>query len=241
MATLFANIVDRIQNNYLLQATINLKYTQANIVESVNNAHKALVAKIRSIYPTRYSVDGATMGLVANQEHYNMPADFGELIRMEYLISGTAGAANALWMPMTRRDRTVRWEFSRRYYGRLLTLEPPYNYYRDELPAAASPWSITHRIGLIPIPIVTLANVMRPIYYYNIPTLSDGGTPADMLYTPEEWDLLVMFEAMELLYIKDSSIFQNYNWKDDLYHWRQKLTTALTPPDQNPDQIRITY
>lgn len=168
--------------------------------------------------------------LVADTELITAPEDFVSLVAMDYYY-------NARWIRMTElhnpfRDRE---HYDENHSGYITDSGiPPYRYYHLGW-ENSTPTAPTYKFGIRPIPKAAISDCIRWTYHWQPSMTMDD---ADLIILPDSiWESLCILEAINWLYIKDQSVFQNMNWQKDLAELREEALNAYRPASK--DQLVI--
>lgn len=214
---------------WIIRATYNTVFDDTAMLESaLNKAHQKIIRRIISMIPERYLKVGTALNVVGGTATVNLPTDLTDLYRLEYLIDST----NDVWVPMREADSD---SLSTRKggYAALFGLSMvPYIYtvrWTDAVAAAPA-----RQIELSPTPASSATGVLRPIYHYQITLVT-----ANFLQLPDDsWNDLCILEALNIIYRRDPSIFQNYNFAADLRELRKDCFAGLYKESSRPRKIR---
>ena len=223
---------------WIIRATYNTVFDDKDMLESaINKAHQKIIRKIISMIPERYLKVGTALNITGGTATVTLPTDLTDLYRLEYLIDST----NDVWVPMREANSD---DISTRKggYAALYNLTMvPYIYtlrWTDDVTAVP-----TREIELSPTPTANETGTLRPIYHYQITLTNYPGEdpPAsdDYLQLPDDsWNDLCILEALNILYRRDPSIFQNYNFAADLRELRRECFASLYKDSARPRKIR---
>ncbi len=212
--------------NRLIQSQSS-SYTDAMILEALNRGHQKLVSQVRARQPERYRKIGTALNVVSGTDTVDLPIDCVSLQRLEYKYQ-------SVWYPMEEKHSDSMGVYKDSIVTGFPTFAPPYVYtmrWRDDVDGS----TVRQYIELSPVPTASGTGVLRPIYHYIMDTLVAG----DYFQLPDvNWEHLCILEALNILYMRDASVFQNYNFQMELMTTRKECFATLSRESSKPRRIR---
>lgn len=214
---------------WIIKSTYNTVFDdEAMIFSALNKAHQKLIRQITSRIPERYLKVGTALNITADTATVDLPADLIDLYRLEYLIDST----NTVWVPMREADSDGLSMRKGGYAALFGTTLVPYVYtlrWVDDQEVAPK-----KQVELSPVPTANETGTLRPIYHNSVTLVT-----TDFLQLPDDsWNDLCILEALNIMYRRDPSIFQNYNFAQDLRDLRRECFSSLYKESSRPRKIR---
>lgn len=217
--------------NRIAQATYTANYTDAMIVQALNRAHRKLITQIRGRVPARYTKAGTALDIVANTDTVDLPADCVSLRRLDYKYSD-------VWYPMDEKTSDEIPLYKSSVMFNFYSYVAPYVYtvrWRDDVTGDTA----RQYIELSPVPTAAGTGVLRPWYHYVMDDLTLDGVDTTYFQLPDvNWEHLCIMEALNILYTRDVSVYQNYNFQQELMNLRQECFSSLVRESSKPRRIR---
>ena len=205
-------------------------YTPAMITTALNRAHRHLVSQIRAKIPERYRKVGTALNITSGTDAVDLPIDCVSLQRLEYKSDTN------VWYVMdeVHSDKMGLYKETTPQLN-LINAIPPFVYcvrWRDDVTAGGD---TRQYIELAPVPTSAGTGVLRPLYHY----VMDDLVAANHFQLPDvNWEHLCILEALNILYIRDASVFQNYNFQQELKYQRHTCFSTLSRESSRPRRIR---